>query len=56
MFYSAFIIMILATSTLSVIADSLRIGAFNVQIFGRKKASKENVVATLSKVSYGLAL
>jgi len=32
--------------------DALRIAAFNVQVFGRSKFSKEDVVATLVQVNH----
>ena len=33
--------------------DALNVAAFNIQVFGQSKFSKEEVVATLVQVNYG---
>ena len=41
---------------LLVRVDAFRIGAFNVQVFGQSKAGKTDVMNTLAKVLYPIAL
>ena len=42
--------------TSSVSAGNLRIGAFNIQIFGRDKASKPDVMEVIVKVVFYIKL
>ena len=49
--YLLFNIFIIAAVELAAEAQNIRIGAFNIQVFGRTKAGKPEVMSVLAKVS-----